>query len=172
MGDRRLPKGPHVVVLPPGLIPQWQTELHRFLPPKSCTILPYQGNFSVNNRKALWDLARQSEVPVILLAAHAAVRSDGSHVMSAPGKLNNSNEFAELVPRRSKKATTALPYSLFNEGRCGVVVVDEIHAYKGRPVKRLYLSALIGKAFYAIGMSATPIITTPQARIASTNRST
>ncbi len=166
MGERRLPKGPHVVVLPPGLIAQWQAELHRFLPPMSFTILPYQGNFSVNNRKAIWALAQTSQVPVILLVAQGAVSEDGKTVLSAPTKMNQSNEFTELSPKKTKVGVASLPFSLFNPGvTFGTVIVDEIHIYRGRPAKRLYVSAIIAKAFYAIGMSATPIITAPIVRV-------
>ncbi|KAI0682837.1 hypothetical protein C8T65DRAFT_537446, partial [Cerioporus squamosus] len=42
-GKEPLPDRPHVIVVPPGLVSQWQMELHRFLPPRSFMILPYLG---------------------------------------------------------------------------------------------------------------------------------
>lgn len=163
-GKEPLPDRPHVIVVPPGLVSQWQMELHRFLPPRSFMILPYLGQCNEKNRKSTWDLVSSTQAPKILLVAHSAVLDDGKTVLNTPAKLNRQNEFTELGLKKGA-AQGKQKFTLFNPAiKYGVVIVDEIHTYRGRPVKRLYLSALVANAFNAIGMSATPIITSPMVR--------
>ncbi|RPD69317.1 hypothetical protein L226DRAFT_526634, partial [Lentinus tigrinus ALCF2SS1-7] len=137
-------------------------ELHRFLVPRSHMILPYLGNTTEENRVALWKLVDESKVPVILLVAHVAVQSDGRHVFGNH-KLLAANEFDDLRVLKTRKATAMLPHTLFRpQTRYAVCIIDELHAFRGRRIVRQYVSALIAKSAYTIGVTVTPIITTPQ----------
>ena len=67
---------PHLIVVLPNLLPQWQAESRRFLKWGSFDLLPYTGNFKTATRKAVWDELNSRERDrgrrghTILLAAY------------------------------------------------------------------------------------------------------
>ncbi len=165
-GNDPLKRKPHVIVLPPGLVIQWELELHRFLVPRSYTILPYQGKWSPKNREAFWQLVDASESPVIILAAHAAVLDDAQNVLKVPTSLKMKDMFTELARSTKAGVEDKLRSTLFDPARSyGVVIVDEVHAFRKKNPRRLVISALIAKGRYTIGITATPIITDPSVSI-------
>lgn len=116
------------------------------------------------NREATWSLINTSQLPVIMLVAQGALADDAKVMLKIPARLTKENEFQELGVKKlsGKDGDRKMAANLFGPGKeYGVAIADEIHVFRQRVGKRLPLSALFQRSHAIVGMTATPIITTP-----------
>ncbi|KAL7283875.1 hypothetical protein ACG7TL_001145 [Trametes sanguinea] len=159
-GAERLPRRSHVVVCTPNLVQQWTTEMHRYLEFGLFTILPYLGSCVEETRRGFWQAVDSipAETTVIILTTFSAIKSDAQLFFYFPEKPPTAYD----TPTRQRHALDpAVGKVTIYSREFGVVIFDEAHMARKPGPTQISVAELARRAFFAMGMTATPIVTSP-----------
>ncbi|KAI0350441.1 hypothetical protein OH77DRAFT_1572606 [Trametes cingulata] len=154
-----LPHNIHLIIAPPPLVEQWVTEIKKFLRCRSVAVIPYNGTCTVANREKLWAVINSTpkESPILLVAPFSAVKSDLTSNYYIPSKI--AITYNEPRPRLQSPIAKI---NLFSADRqYAIIAIDEAHNARRAGPAYMACCELVKRAFFAIGMTATPIITSP-----------
>ncbi|KAG2336606.1 hypothetical protein BDR05DRAFT_896483 [Suillus weaverae] len=151
-----LPNLPVMLVIPANLVPQFTSELHRFLQRGTFDVLPYLATWSSRRTwwEDIWSRSMQPEGRRIVITTPKALESDCDRIFEA------NNLSPTKHPRRKANYTADAPSTAY--GREFLLgSVDEAHNY--RNIKKGYWAIFCLRSLCQaiVAMTATPITSRP-----------
>ncbi|KAG1836505.1 P-loop containing nucleoside triphosphate hydrolase protein [Suillus subalutaceus] len=151
-----IPDLPIILVIPPNLISQFTSELHRFLQRGSFDILPYLATW--NSRQSwwqdIWSRSIQPEGRRIIITTPKALESDFDRILEA------NNLYPSKSPRQKANYATDAPTTAYGHHFL-LCSVDEAH--NQRNIRKGYwaIFSLRERSLSMVAMTATPITSGP-----------
>ncbi|KAG1829710.1 P-loop containing nucleoside triphosphate hydrolase protein [Suillus subalutaceus] len=151
-----IPNLPVMLVIPANLVPQFTSELHRFLQRGAFDVLPYLATWSSRRTwwEDIWSRSKQPEGRRIIITTPKALESDCDRIFEA------NNLTPTKHPRQKTNYTIDAPSTAY--GRDFLLgVVDEAHNY--RNIKKGYWAIFCLRLLChaMVAMTATPITSRP-----------
>ncbi|KAG1834958.1 P-loop containing nucleoside triphosphate hydrolase protein [Suillus subalutaceus] len=151
-----IPNLPVMLVIPANLVPQFTSELHRFLQRGAFDVLPYLTTWSSRRTwwEDIWSRSKQPEGRRIIITTPKALESDCDRIFEA------NNLTPTQHPRKKTNYTMDAPSTAY--GRDFLLgLVDEAHNY--RNIKKGYWAIFCLRLLChaVVAMTATPITSRP-----------
>ncbi|KAI0642173.1 hypothetical protein C8Q79DRAFT_984404 [Trametes meyenii] len=163
-GHEKLPRVPHVLVVPCNRTPQWTDELHRYIKMGTIAILPYNHSCNLGARQAFWKAfdAIPEQIPIIILTTYTTLRSDAMTIYNLSCQwLLGGDDYSQVKPMGGVDPKLVSSTLLGSGRHFGIVAFDEIHTARKLGPVHFACSRLVDIAHAAVGLTGTPIITGP-----------